>query len=695
MVRLKGNHMKKISIVVAVYNVESYLERCIQSILRQTYQNIEIILINDGSKDRSGEICEEYKKRDDRIVYIAQENQGLAQARNVGIANSTGEYMMFVDSDDWLEPDYCSGSCKDLEETNSDIVVFGYNMVQEDYTIMRRVCADSMCMVDSHGALELLIQNKIQNYAWNKIYKTYLFDTVSFPAGMVWEDIGTTYLLFDKAQKITITNRTLYNYLQRSGSITNAPISLKSLADIFKLRYEQALYLKETYPDIYEQAIELVADSALELCDRCINCKENQYIKETKLCAKKFLDSNQEEIYRVKKNKVSRKMRLYYENYHSFEVLFRVLNKKRSLAKRLIQMTTPFTSVAKRAKRKLGEIKQTRKFKKNDMLYEKFSNVRKCYFIGSPDHNNLGDVAIAVSTNDFLQSLLYGWSIIDITECEYWKVKYSIVRSITQNDMIVLAGGGNIGDEYSYIEKIRRDVMKSFKHNFICVFPQTMYFHNTLQGKKELRKTKRIYRAHNNLLLLAREKTTYETMCQLFGSGNVHLLPDIVLKLKVKQYQEDRKGCLLCLRNDREQVVTSRQREQLRSICIKLIQDVKETDTCLPQPCERNVREEKVEQKLLQFAQVEIVITDRLHGMVFAALTHTPCIVLPNYNFKVRGVYEWVKELNYIQFLDSFDGFESTMKRLLNIKEKTKFPSQKIAKEYQWLSNRIVATISD
>lgn len=240
-----------ISIIVPVYKVEKYLCRCIDSLISQDYPNLEIILVDDGSPDRCGVICDEYKERDNRIKVIHQPNGGLSAARNSGIDISSGKYLMFVDSDDWTDVNFCSYAYNKLFDTDSDIVVFGYQDEYDDYSVKHFVEKEERLFISD--ALVELHGGKIMSFAWNKIYKASLFNEIRYPIGRLYEDIGTTYLLFDKANSVYLANGITYHYQQRKDSIVGRSYSAKDAIDWFEQDMDRFSFIKEKYPTVLEK----------------------------------------------------------------------------------------------------------------------------------------------------------------------------------------------------------------------------------------------------------------------------------------------------------------------------------------------------------------------------------------------------------------------------------------------------------
>ncbi|MBQ6799361.1 MAG: glycosyltransferase [Oscillospiraceae bacterium] len=213
-----------ISVIVPVYRVELYLRPCIESILAQTLQEIEIILVDDGSPDRCGELCEEYAAKDPRIRVIHKENGGLSSARNAGLEIAQGEYIGFVDSDDRVDPDMFEFLYRNLEESGADISVCGYRIHQNGSVIS---CGEPFRSVQtSREAMRTVMeQPEIGIVVWNKLYRRSIFRGIRFPEGRIAEDAFLYLRLTDAADTVVFDTAPKYHYLRREGSITMRPFS--------------------------------------------------------------------------------------------------------------------------------------------------------------------------------------------------------------------------------------------------------------------------------------------------------------------------------------------------------------------------------------------------------------------------------------------------------------------------------------
>lgn len=238
-----------ISIIVPVYNVEKYVEKCVTSIINQTYKNIEIILVDDGATDNSGKICDELKEKDNRITVIHKKNGGLSDARNAGLKIAKGEYIGFVDSDDYIEQDMFETLYNINKQNDADISIVSFYELYGGKVIGVRHSKSLEIFNKIDAIKELLIDTKIQSYAWNKLFKKELFKDIEFPTNKNFEDIATTLLLFEKANKIVLLESPKYYYVRRDDSIIGVK-NYKTYKDYLDVIYDKYLYLDGKYKEL-------------------------------------------------------------------------------------------------------------------------------------------------------------------------------------------------------------------------------------------------------------------------------------------------------------------------------------------------------------------------------------------------------------------------------------------------------------
>lgn len=238
----------KVSIIVPVYKVEPYLDKCISSIVNQTYTNLEIILVDDGSPDQCPQMCDAWAEKDARIRVIHKKNGGLSDARNAGMAVATGEYIAFVDSDDWIAPDLYTHLYRRLTEDRSDISACGVQMVWEDGTPPRILTRMGNHVLSKEEAMQAIIEESwLKQPVWYKLYKTNLIKDILFPVGKYHEDVFWSYQAVDKANKVSVSDYIGYYYLQRNDSIMGEEYSLRRL-DAVEAKVQRHAYIKENFP---------------------------------------------------------------------------------------------------------------------------------------------------------------------------------------------------------------------------------------------------------------------------------------------------------------------------------------------------------------------------------------------------------------------------------------------------------------
>lgn len=247
---MKENNDKKVSIIIPVYNIEPYIGECIESCLRQTYNDFEMILINDGSTDSSGKICDEYAQKDKRIHVIHQENQGLSEARNNGMEIAKGEYIFFVDGDDAITDNALSVSIDSAEKYNSDIVYFQFQRWNGETIFSdHEEWKNHELLLNSEECLELLLQRKMCEMVWHGLYRKSVIDGIKFPVGKINEDVYWKYKIIHKAKCIKLISDNLYLYRMRSDSIMNQTFSWKNF-DCLDGAYSRALEISWNYPSL-------------------------------------------------------------------------------------------------------------------------------------------------------------------------------------------------------------------------------------------------------------------------------------------------------------------------------------------------------------------------------------------------------------------------------------------------------------
>lgn len=316
----------------------------------------------------------------------------------------------------------------------------------------------------------------------------------------------------------------------------------------------------------------------------------------------------------------------------------------------------------------------------HSILYSKrliIPDAPRAFFFLAADYGNIGDLAITAAQQAFLEKVVPTHHVVPIPISATRQVLRSIRKQVRPEDIVTTVGGGNMGSLYPDIEELRQLIIRSFPDNRIICFPQTLDWDESSESKRALGKIVCIYSRHKDLHLFARESVTFEKLCQLFKerpSVKVGFSPDIVLSATAESLGAnggtEKRGALLCLRDDRERSLGDGHRQALSKALTNVGLDIEVTDTHAggsrlpPERCAQLLAD-----KLTQFQSAELVVTDRLHGMILAALAGTPCLVLPNSNHKIQQTWEdWLANVPQVCFLklDELAGIETIVRQLLD-----------------------------
>ncbi len=289
-----------ISIIIPVYKVEKYLEKCIESVLKQTYTNLQVILVDDGSPDNCGKICDEYAKKDSRIEVIHKVNGGLSDARNVGIAKAKGKYIGFVDSDDYIKEDMYEILINLIKEYDADVSICNlYEVIEgKEYIRNKENGIKEYNRIDI--LKEVLLDKNIQSYACNKLYKKELFNEIKYPIGKKYEDIGTTFYIFEKCNKVVVTSEPEYYYLKRADSLVNN-VTESTVLDYTEIIIQRYLYTQKNieelrkYNNYYLAKTLITAHNDIELLGSISEKMQEKY-KELYNLAFDILKNNKKDI---------------------------------------------------------------------------------------------------------------------------------------------------------------------------------------------------------------------------------------------------------------------------------------------------------------------------------------------------------------------------------------------------------------
>lgn len=299
--------------------------------------------------------------------------------------------------------------------------------------------------------------------------------------------------------------------------------------------------------------------------------------------------------------------------------------------------------------------------------YRKAKNKKKKIVLltATPEHGNLGDQAIVYAEHRILNKT--DLPVIEIRNSEYLNNRNWLQKKVDQEDIIAIDGGGNLGTLWPNEDDKISDIINRFNQNKIVIFPQTCYYDKNQEAIARLEGNRKKYYAAKDLTIMLRDRTSYHFMRENFPKLNYIFCPDIVLSINQFEFFENRDGILLCFRKDREKIVDEKIEDSIKRYLHELNIPFRDTSTILNKKITNKNRNQCLDEKWKEFARSKLVITDRLHAMIFSAITGTPCIAIDNQSKKVGGTYEWIKELEYILYLSDPDKIIPSIKKMYDI----------------------------
>jgi glycosyltransferase involved in cell wall biosynthesis/exopolysaccharide biosynthesis predicted pyruvyltransferase EpsI len=672
---------EKVSVIIPIYKVEQYIRRCIESVIAQTYQNLEIILVNDGSPDNCPMICEEYAKIDKRIKVIHKPNGGLSDARNAGLKVFTGDYVYFFDSDDYIASNLIEIALHKAVTSSSDLVIFNYYRVDEyDNLLSTSNFNTGVYEIEDHNRVDYII-NKLAKYtlgweAWNRLYKAEIIrkNNLFFWDNKVIfaEDFGFSlnYALY--ANKITCISDALYYYLIRENSIMSQAAKeprLSAAIELSKLMEEKIIssfnnsILHKEYPVLfYSIMYEQLRGATTDNYAKSISAIDNK------------------EYFYKNLRRVIRRPFLVLKHYGMIRgivvLLICILLMTRRFNKQNIRILQSY-----KKRWKISEV-----FENNQ---SKMSSKKRVFLIGCEDFNDLKHHYIAISEMEYLQNTFPGYSIIEITASEYLAFRHILSFIIKSRDLVCISSGCNLADVDSTAIHIRRDVMKKYRRNRKLIFPQTIDYKSGEEGiLQEYQKEQGFINKCKKLTLCVREQSSYELAKQYYNC-NVILIPDLILYSNyIKRFDFEREGATLLLHSDMEGALSQEDILHIKNIIGKYTNNIRFNDTILNSDISVFDRKEVVDSFIRKVAKAKFIVTDHMYGMLFCATVQTPCIVLPKYNERTEEEYEWVSNLGYIKIINNISELDEAVEEIFNT-EKKEYDNTSILESYEVLAQLI------
>lgn len=634
-----------ISVIVPIYKVEKYLKKCLDSIINQTYNNLEIILVDDGSPDNCPALCDEYAQKDSRIRVIHKQNGGLSSARNAGFEIATSEYISFVDSDDYLNQNMYEKMMKLMLDTDADLCVCNYEKVDENGNILSSDSESPLKeeIINATQALHKLTEANNCYYvtAWNKIYKRNILTNSTFPIGKIHEDEFAIHYILDKCKRIATTSKAYYYYVQRNGSIMSQR-SETEILDVIEALLDRYDYYCSIGHEDSEYWIERIYNVLYSFLRYVFACKSLSKKRRNEYFAREF-----QLLFSKSKKKAFKLLITYlYNTLPGRKFIKKLLQKARTGKNRICYI---FKSIH---------------------LFAKMSGIsHKIILFQTPLHGNIGDQAITIAEYRLLSEKLPNEKIVEVPGGEIssrlWN-RFTMKMCVKKSDLVLVNGGGFLGTLWMNEERQIQKIMSNLYDRKIIILPQTSYYDNDETGIKVLETDQAIYKKCQDLTIFLRERISDDYISTTFQGVKHMLIPDMVLWLDRYDITViKRENVLICLRNDKEK--TQDVKLYIKQELAYLGEPFQLTDTVVNHSISPDKREKEVKKKIEEFSKARLIITDRLHGMVLAAIAQTPCVVILSKSHKVKGVYEWIKKLDYIELAEDISQIREATQKVLNV----------------------------
>ena len=499
-----------ISVIVIGYNIEKYIDRCMKSIMELEYSDYEVIYVDDGSTDAT---LSKAKKYEDNVHVISKKNGGIISARKEGLRNAKGEYVFFIDGDDWVNKELLSNLAKDVNIGGRTMDIVCSNMYRqckdESFWIQLNGIESGLC--EGKKYLEYILNDKNNHHMFPKLFrKDFLVNAgyMDYPNITIAEDLLTNAFLGKHNPLVYFNNSVNYYYCYNSTSVIRRGDS-GLLKQIETLELMEA-YLKESFTDY----------SMRQLMDYQWFLYYYTYI----------IDAETKVSKRVKAKlglKIKARIREYWNNPYSVEKIKALLMSQRcilygyEICPHVMIVAEPVIKCIAKIKKHImgtsGRMAEKKYIKEMKLYYQNktqeiinnISEKRNIFLIGTSDRSNLGDHLIALSAKQILEDCFNNYTVHEITGDHFRNERSQLAKVISNQDVIFITGGGFLGDLWMDEEQMVRDILKDYSNNQVIVLPQTIYFASNNSNVNEYVNTQKKYDAHKDLTLFARDSQSY------------------------------------------------------------------------------------------------------------------------------------------------------------------------------------------
>lgn len=631
-----------VSVVVPVFNVKDYLLRCLSSISDQTYPNIEVVVVDDGSTDGSGALCDEWARACANAKVIHTVNSGLSAARNCGLGYAAGDYVVFLDSDDALGKQHVENLVAAISNTpnpDSAIAVTGFTPCPANSPLevsSHRVrsygldASEAICKSTTPGA-------EFAAHAWGKLYPRSLFHLLQYPVGRYYEDQFVTYKVFLEAEHIVYEDANDYLYtIDRTDSISMSS-RIKELDYLDAIRETLRCVEIEcptVVPTVRKRYLESLISGVETACLYGSMEKYAELFEEARSVSAWVVDSAD-----LDPSSLARYRCLAFGT-EGYRGLF--------AAKDFVRRLSPASLKLRVAKHKAWRRESSR-------ITEYYAELRRragdrcAFLLMTPRYRNYGDHLIAYSE----RMLLISAGVDEVIEIPYedcQTLRNSFRAVVRPGDTVFFTGGGYLGDLWPGLEGTAEIILESLgSGNRACFFPESLFYSNAGNECFEVS----VKAAKASVTVSAREETSFKRLSRSLDSASVRLFPDVGLFVRrsdLLMATPDRVAgrALVCLRRDKENLQGTGFGVELTAALNSCGFTISAIDTHDPVgEIEDFDRQRELGAIARRFGEASLVVTNRLHGMVLAMIMGTPCIALDNISGKVSGVARWVAGSGY------------------------------------------------
>ncbi|MBQ0027471.1 MAG: glycosyltransferase [Lachnospiraceae bacterium] len=650
----------KVSLVIPAYNVAKYVDRCLKSIEEQTYgvENLEVILVDDASTDDTLEHLKAFEEKyPENVMLIAcEENGKLGCARNIGMSYASGDYIMFVDSDDVIDVTMIDKMVKIALEYDCDEVQCGMKDFRFDHEIKleKDTVQEGYVDLTELEARRTFILNSLATGVVGRLYKSELIkrNDLTFLEQIYYEDVHFTGVKMFLVNSYYRINEKLYYYFQNDEGIIHSPYVPEKV-------HQETVVLDALIADLDNRGL---LDTIIEKYypEFEAYCIAKSYIDPLRMMFERKYSSDLGDI----------REEIDFYKSHILGIFPNASENVYLCESGGVFALGKWLLVSERSRTELAFRKRTAK---NVILMNTHTYI------------NIGDHLITEATYGLINDYYPDYTVIEVPNTHYVLERDLLKCVIKKDDVIIIVGGGYLGSLWmGHGEYNVRGIVDDYPDNRVVIFPNTMYYDNSDTGIRDLMEARRCYEKHRNLHMILRDEQSYVFAKNVMPSNvNYYCLPDTALYCEYENDDTIRDGVAVCLRADQEKVVDSKNIvNTVLGISARKNIGAVETDMLAPEAFPLNERPQVVAIKAEEFAGYRVVITDRLHCMVYCAITGTPCVAFDNITKKVSGVYEWIKELPYIRVINDIFDLEEAVEQVLAGSESNLRPHAILKEEF-------------